>query len=155
MEVYAVIDTNVLVSALLAKHPDSAPVQILDRLFSRDFIPMYNEEILAEYSEVLHRPKFKFPEDAIIYTLDAIIEAGIESSRISSSEEVSDPKDLVFYEIAMSREDSYLVTGNIKHFPAVSRVITPNKMLDAYSGARSASNSSLKRSKRCSLTYKK
>ena len=60
MEVYAVIDTNVLVSALLAKHPDSAPVQILDRLFSRDFIPMYNEEILAEYSEVLHRPKFKF-----------------------------------------------------------------------------------------------
>lgn len=42
MEVYAVIDTNVLVSALLAKRPDSAPVQILDRLFSRDFIPMYS-----------------------------------------------------------------------------------------------------------------
>ena len=46
MEVYAVIDTNVLVSALLAKHPDSAPVQILDRLFSRDFIPMYTKRFL-------------------------------------------------------------------------------------------------------------
>lgn len=34
MKVYAVIDTNVLVSALLAKRPGSAPVQILDRLFS-------------------------------------------------------------------------------------------------------------------------
>lgn len=60
MKAYVVIDTNVLVSALLAKRTDSAPVQILDRLFNRDFIPMYNDEILAEYSEVLRRPKFKF-----------------------------------------------------------------------------------------------
>lgn len=57
-------------------------------------------------------------DDAIRYTIDAIIEAGIESSRVPSSEDVSDPKDVVFYEVAMSREDSYLVTGNIKHFPA-------------------------------------
>lgn len=130
MEVYAVIDTNVLVSALLAKHPDSAPVQVLDRMFSRNFIPMYNEEILAEYNEVLRRPKFRFPENAIKYVIDAIIEAGIESIRVHGPEETADPKDLVFYEVTMSREDSYLVTGNIKHFPSVSRVVTPNEMLD-------------------------
>lgn len=53
MKAYVVIDTNVLVSALLAKRTDSAPVQILDHLFNRDFIPMYNDEILAEYCEVL------------------------------------------------------------------------------------------------------
>ena len=129
MKVYAVIDTNVLVSALLAKQPDSTPVQILDRLFSRDFIPMYNEEILAEYNAVLRRPKFKFPEKAIGYVIDAIIEAGIESSRVPSPEKVIDPKDVVFYEVTMSREDSYLVTGNIRHFPAVKRVVTPNEML--------------------------
>lgn len=69
-------------------------------------------------------------DDAIRYTIDAIIEAGIESSRVSSSEDVSDPKDVVFYEVAMSREDSYLVTGNIKHFPADRRVVTPNEMLE-------------------------
>lgn len=130
MKVYAVIDTNVLVSALLAKRPDSAPVQILDRLFSRDFIPMYNEEILAEYNEVLRRPKFKLPEEHIVLALDAVLEAGIDSIRVETKDEVLDPKDVVFYEVAMSRDDSYLVTGNIKHFPAVKRVVTPNELLD-------------------------
>lgn len=65
MKVYAVIDTNVLVSALFARHPDVAPAQILELLFSKKIIPMYNDEILAEYNEVLRRPKFPFPEDAI------------------------------------------------------------------------------------------
>lgn len=130
MKVYAVIDTNVLVSALLAKRPDSAPVQILDRLFSRNFIPMYNEEILAEYNEVLRRQKFKFPEEHIVLALDAVLEAGIDSIRVETKDEVLDPKDVVFYEVAMSRDDSYLVTGNIKHFPAVKRVVTPNELLD-------------------------
>lgn len=55
MKIYAVIDTNVLVSALLAKRPDSASVQILEKLFSGDIIPMYNEEIVAEYVEVHSR----------------------------------------------------------------------------------------------------
>ena len=104
MKVYAVIDTNVLVSALLAKHTDSAPVQILDRLFSRDFIPMYNEEIIAEYNEVLRRRKFNFSENAIGFAIDALIEAGVESERVASSGEVIDPKDVVFYEVSMSRE---------------------------------------------------
>lgn len=41
-----------------------------------------------------------------------------------------DPKDVVFYEVAMSKDNSYLVTGNTKHFPAVRRVVTPNEMLE-------------------------
>lgn len=130
MKAHVVIDTNVLVSALLAKRTDSAPVQILDRLFNRDFIPMYNDEILAEYCEVLRRSKFKFSEKAIVFAIDAIVEAGIESGRVTSSDEVIDPKDVVFYEVAMSKDNPYLVTGNTKHFPAVRRVVTPNEMLE-------------------------
>lgn len=129
MKVYVVIDTNVLVSALLAKRTDSAPVQILDRLFNRDFIPMYNDEILAEYSEVLRRPKFKFSEKSIVFAIDAIVEAGMESERVTNFDEVIDPKDVVFYEVAMSKDDSYFVTGNTKHFPAVRRVVTPTECL--------------------------
>ena len=30
----------------------------------------------------------------------------------------------------MSREDSYLVTGNIRHFPVNTRVVTPNELLE-------------------------
>ena len=58
------------------------------------------------------------------------MEAGIESGRVTSSDEVIDPKDVVFYEVAMSKDNSYLVTGNTKHFPPVRRVVTPNEMLE-------------------------
>ena len=130
MKVYAVIDTNVLVSALFAKHPDSAPVQILERLFDSEIIPMYNDKILAEYNEVLRRPKFPFPEDAVVWAVNAIIEAGINSERVQVEETTTDPKDVVFLEVAMSREDSFLVTGNTKHFPIIPRVVTPKEFLD-------------------------
>ena len=130
MKVYAVIDTNVLVSALFAKRPDAAPVQILERLFDRAIIPMYNDEILAEYNEVLRRPKFPFPEDEVVWAVNAIIEAGIGSERVPVEDTATDPKDVVFLEVAMSREDSFLVTGNTKHFPIIPRVVTPKEFLD-------------------------
>lgn len=41
-----------------------------------------------------------------------------------------DRDDIVFYEIAMSVKDSYLVTGNIKHFPKKCFVVTPAQMMD-------------------------
>lgn len=130
MKVYAVIDTNVLVSALYSRHPDAAPVLILEHLFDRNIIPMYNDEILAEYNEVLRRPKFPFPEEAIVVTIGAIIEAGIHSERITVKDQAADPKDTVFLEVALSRDDSFLVTGNIKHFPVIPEVVTPNEFLN-------------------------
>lgn len=130
MKVYAVIDTNVLVSALFAKHPDAATVQIFEHLLDKDVIPMYNDEILAEYNEVLRRPKFPFSEESIVWAVEAIIAAGIDSKRASVRYTATDPKDIVFLEVAMSRDDSYLVTGNIKHFPVTPRVVTPNELLD-------------------------
>ena len=130
MKIYSVIDTNVLVSALLAKHPDSAPLLVLEHLFHKDIIPMFNNEILAEYNEVLRRPKFHFEEADVVFVIEAIVEAGIDSARVSVEESASDPKDVVFLEVAMSRNDSFLVTGNIKHFPASPRILTPNEFLE-------------------------
>ena len=46
--------------------------------------------------------------------------------------ELPDPKDRVFYEVVMEKrkeEDAYLVTGNIKHFPVKTYVVTPRQML--------------------------
>lgn len=130
MKVYAVIDTNVLVSALFAKHQDAAPVQILEHLLDKDVIPMYNDEILAEYNEVLRRPKFPFLEETVVWIVEAIMAAGINSERVHVKDSATDPEDVVFLEVAMSRNDSYLVTGNIKHFPVTPRVVTPNEFLD-------------------------
>ena len=52
---YAVIDTNVLVSALLSSHDNAATVQVVGKLFSGEVIPLLSEEILREYAEVLKR----------------------------------------------------------------------------------------------------
>ena len=129
MKIYAVIDTNVIVSALLSRHQDSATIKILDYLYGRTIVPVYNDEILEEYATVLRRTKFNFPESTICATLEAIKAGGVKSDRISCEEQLPDPKDIVFYEVALSVEDSYLVTGNTKHFPKKPFVVTPAEML--------------------------
>lgn len=50
--------------------------------------------------------------------------------RTSSEEKFLDPKDIVFYEVALSKEGSFLVTGNTKHFPKTPIVVTPAELLE-------------------------
>ena len=112
MKYYAVIDTNVLVSAVLKWNSD--PGNIIDLAFNDVIIPLVNQEILSEYKTVLLRPKFHLSEEH----LDV---------------ELPDPKDRVFYEVTMTAresEDAHLVTGNIKHFPTKPFMVTPRQMLD-------------------------
>lgn len=63
MKIFAVYDTNILVSGLLSKRPDSAVVLTLDALLNQEVTPLYNQEILDEYRDVLHREKFKLPKE--------------------------------------------------------------------------------------------
>ena len=128
--IYAVIDTNVLVAALLSRHSDSATVQVVSAISEKGLRPLYNHEIIAEYKEVLSRPKFEFPTKAISSILNKIQMSGKASNRVYSSAVIPDPKDVVFYEVAMSKEDAYLVTGNTKHFPKKPIVVTPAEMLE-------------------------
>ena len=65
MSVPAVLDTNVIVSALLSKNEDAATVKILDATMDGRITPLYHEDILAEYDEVLHRGKFHFRKETI------------------------------------------------------------------------------------------
>lgn len=134
MKYYAVIDTNVLVSSLLSPHPDSATVLIRKHIASGDLVPLFNAEILAEYCSVLARPKLGLPEGLAAAVLDAIIEVGFPIGRTASTESFPDPKDVVFYEVTLSKEDAYLVTGNIKHFPKKPFVVTPAEMLAILEG---------------------
>ena len=60
MRYYAVIDTNVLVSAMLKFQ--SVPGKIANEALLGDLIPLLSDEIIAEYREVLARPKFKFAQ---------------------------------------------------------------------------------------------
>jgi putative PIN family toxin of toxin-antitoxin system len=126
----AVIDTNVIVSAYITKNLEAATSKVWKAVLQCKLTPIYNDEILSEYSDVLHREKFGIPEHLIKWALDTIVTNGVRGERILSDEFFPDPKDVVFYEVAMSKEDAYLVTGNIKHFPKKPIVVTPAEMLE-------------------------
>jgi putative PIN family toxin of toxin-antitoxin system len=128
--IHAVIDTNVLVSAFITKNQDSPTAKVWSALLNYDIIPMYSDEILEEYKEVLHRKKFYIPEQLIKDAIDHIMVNGVRGERVLSDDFFPDPKDVVFYEVALSKEDAYLVTGNTKHFPKKPIVVTPAEMLD-------------------------
>ncbi|MDO5422868.1 MAG: putative toxin-antitoxin system toxin component, PIN family [Eubacteriales bacterium] len=132
MRCCAVVDTNVLVSALLSKKDDAATVRVLRAMLSGRFTPLYHAEILEEYEEVLHRPKFHLSEDLIRTVLSAVKRYGIEVFPQPTGEILIDLDDLIFYEVAMEkREDgAYLVTGNQKHYPVRDFIVTPAEMME-------------------------
>ena len=132
MKYYAVIDTNVIVSALLKWN--SVPGVVLQAVFNGFVIPVYNDEILNEYRNVLNRPKFGFSSELISETVSQIESLGVMENALETvAEAMPDPKDIVFYSIALSHgktAETHLVTGNVKHFPANPIVVTPRQMLD-------------------------
>ena len=132
MKYYAVIDTNVIVSALLKWN--SVPGVVLQAVFNGFVVPVFNDEILNEYRNVLNRPKFGFSSELISETISQIESLGVMENALETvAEAMPDPKDIVFYSIALSHgktAETYLVTGNVKHFPVNPIVVTPRQMLD-------------------------
>ena len=130
--IYAVIDTNVLVSALITHNPEAATAKVVKLLLNHGFVPLYDADIILEYNEVLHREKFPIRPDVADALISYIIEHGIEASRVVFAESMPDEDDRVFYEVTLSNEDSFLVTGNLKHYPTMPRVITPTEFIDLF-----------------------
>ena len=131
MRYYAVIDTNVIVSAMLKWN--SVPGNILELAIEGPITPVLNEKILEEYREVLLRPKFHFTDKIVSEVIEAIKRRTIFADEERIDIELPDPKDRVFYEVVMEQRkssDAYLVTGNIKHFPVEPYVVTPKEMMD-------------------------
>ncbi len=132
MKCYAVIDTNVLVSALLSKNTESATVQLIERLWQREIIPVYSEKIIQEYWGVLNRKKFGFSQEHIRYMMESIMKYGVSVEPAPTEEQLPDRKDIPFYEVVMEKrvDDAYLVTGNLKHFPRRTYIVTARQMLN-------------------------
>ena len=131
MKVYAVIDTNVIVSALLTQRADSPTVKVLKAVSEGTLIPLYNDDIMKEYDEVLHRPKFPFTERRIRPVLASIRAFGLAVNPSRTGQILPDMDDLVFYEVVMEKreDDAYLVTGNLRHFPPRDYIVTPAEMM--------------------------
>lgn len=131
MQIYAVVDTNVIVSALITKNPQSPPNLVLREMLDGKIIPLYHADIIEEYREVLGRTKFHLKEETIQKVINSIISNGIEVNPTPTGEILIDMDDLVFYEVAMEKrdDDAYLVTGNQKHYPVKDFIVTPSEML--------------------------
>jgi len=127
-----VLDTNVVVSAMLAEHGNEA--QVLKLACAGELLVFVTEEILAEYDEVLHRPHFRhFTEANIQANLDGLsrgqfVQPGF---RLTVS---PDAKDNRFLECAQAADADFLVTGNKRHFPAVwnhTKIVNARELLEA------------------------
>lgn len=131
MVFYAVLDTNVLVSAFLKC--ESVPGQILIEALCGRIKPLLCEEIISEYKGVLSRDKFRFDQNDVDVVLTKLISRAIAPGKADITEDMPDPKDAVFYQVTIAgrqSKEAYLVTGNLKHFPVRSFVVSPREMLD-------------------------
>ena len=137
MKYYAVIDTNVIVSSFL--QPGSIPNQVVNAATEGILIPLVSDEILTEYEDVLTRNKFKIDKNLIDEFFNEINQRGIHLDRTISEETFIDEDDIVFYEVALTgkkEKETYLITGNKKHFPVKSFVVTPREMMEIIEGVK-------------------
>lgn len=131
MKYYAIIDTNVLVSAMLKAN--SIPNKIAAEALNGDIIPVLNDDIITEYEEVLRRPKFKFEQRTLRIFLDELKRRAVYVDTDIIEDMLPDPKDVVFYAVLMEKrkkDEAYLITGNLKHYPVRTFIVTPREMLD-------------------------
>ncbi|MBD2604316.1 putative toxin-antitoxin system toxin component, PIN family [Scytonema hofmannii FACHB-248] len=105
-----IIDTNIVVSAAIAdKNPEAV---ILFVIANSDFEWVVSADILAEYKEVLKRPRLKLTEAQYqrwVYLIDSV------TTLINVDVEVDFPrdrKDAKFLACAIAAEADFFITGD-------------------------------------------
>ena len=130
---FAVIDTNVLVSGLIS--PNGNPARIVELLRTGEVRAVIDDRIFHEYTEVLKRPEFAFPQNDIDILLERILSFSVyaEIGRKCIIADMQDPGDIPFAECAISF-GCPIVTGNHKHFKNGKLggllILTPAEFID-------------------------
>lgn len=130
IKAFAVLDTNVLVSAVISS--SGYPYDILRLIQSGNVIPIYDERMLNEYKEVFHYDKLKISEETFQQTFTLILKSGLLIQDVETTKaQLLDQSDIPFFEVKESSEefDSVLVTGNLKHYPEQRDIITPKEFI--------------------------
>ncbi|GBU24245.1 hypothetical protein R83H12_00873 [Fibrobacteria bacterium R8-3-H12] len=122
-----VLDTNILVSALWSLNGNSA--KIVEFVLYGEANIYFTNSICEEYKSVLNRPKFNFRQEYKQPLLNGLFECGnlinVEPSKII----LPDESDRKFYDTAKAT-NSFLITGNQKHFPKEPTIISPAEYLN-------------------------
>lgn len=126
--VRVVLDTNVLVSAMI--QPQGLPARIFLLAVAGRLGLTVCGEMYSEYEEVLRRPRFRLPEAAIDGVLELIRQRGYWVRPSGVPRVCSDPDDDIFVACAQAGDADFLVTGNIRDFPAdcpAPAIVTPRQ----------------------------
>ena len=111
----AVVDTNVLVSALLSR--TGPPRMILRLLLSKKMEWLVNDLVLEEYEEVLGRKDFGFKPSQIKTLMEFIGRYAVHAPYVPQKVSIPHADDLPFLLCAHQGKADTLITGNKKHFP--------------------------------------
>jgi putative PIN family toxin of toxin-antitoxin system len=127
-----VLDTNVLVSGLL--NPFGAPGEIVRLIGTEAICLCYDVRILTEYQRVLSRSRFPFHPPHIQALLEQIKAEGMAIAAKPLKAPLPDPDDEPFLEVAIASRCSFLITGNLKHYPVKAchgmKVLSPAEFID-------------------------
>lgn len=135
-----VIDTNILVSALLQPLGPSAQVFLL--ALDGSFELCVSGQVYADYEEVIRRPRFRRDEETIANALRVIREQGFWVKPTERIRACSDPDDDIFLECAQAAGASYLVTGNLRHFPEGwegTHIVSPRRIMEIQAASKTES----------------
>ncbi len=128
-----VIDTNVLVSALINRA--GKPGVILALVYSGEIKPLVSRQMLREYRDVLTRPKFRFASEEVKNITGYFNKIVFDMPEAGSFGLTVPADDAVFAAAAVFAKAEYLITGNKKHFSEIVNagfsVVTPAEFLTA------------------------
>lgn len=113
---HAVLDTNILVSALM--RPGGPPGQVMAAVRLGESVPVFSRTILAEYETVLRRARLRLDPDRVEEALATIRNIGsfVDGDEPPAPANLPDAGDWPFIACALAA-GCPVVTGNLKHFP--------------------------------------
>ena len=124
------MDSNIIVSALLS--PQGLPAKILNLVLNGKLTIVYDNNILAEYADVLNRDKFKLDKNLVNLVMDFVAKEGEYVIAEFQKIRFTDEDDKMFYEVYKSGYVDYLITGNKKHFPCEKGIITTREFFNKF-----------------------
>ena len=132
-----VIDTNVIVSSLIQRgYPN---LIIKDLFIEQKFQLCISDELLAEYYEVLARPKFSKFQDFFIRAEALLVEIEAKATKYNPTitlDLISDNDDNMILELADECLADFVITGNTTDFTfptyKQTKIVTPKEYWDNY-----------------------
>lgn len=127
-----VLDTNVLVSAAIKT--EGAEAAALDFVAQHHATLVVSEATVAEYIEVLRRPRLRLDPARVEWLLQFIRHEGVMVAPVARLNACTDEPDNRFLECAEVADADYLVTGNKRHFPPSwksARIVNAREFLQA------------------------